>query len=319
MQVRLGYVAIALNLPKVTSSSTVTYSNYNKLLSMEKKIEKLKAVTLSNLDDLYTILKYTIENQIHFYRITSALVPLCTHPEVMWDYRKIFRKDFQRIGAFIKQHNMRVDTHPDEFNVLNSNRDEVVENTIRNLWFHAHFFEDMEYSEGKMVMHVGGGVGGKEKALERFKANFNKTPQEISSRIIIENDDKTFTTKEVLELCKDLSIPMVLDVHHHICNNNGEKLTDLLGEIFQTWEGESLPPKIHFSSPREGEKDRKHADYIEAESFIRFLDIAKELGMDFDIMLEAKMKDLALFKLTEDIKNLRPRWRWIDNSTLIIT
>lgn len=316
MQVRLGYVAIALNLPKVTSSSTVTYSNYSKISSIEKKIEKLKAVTLSNLDDLYKILNYTTENEIHFYRITSALVPLCTHPEVMWDYRKIFKKDFQRIGTFINKHHMRVDTHPDEFNVLNSNRDEVVENTIRNLWFHAHFFEDIEYSEGKMVIHVGGGVGGKEKALERFKANFSKTPREVSSKLIIENDDKIFTAKEVLELCKDLSIPMVLDVHHHICNNNGEKLEDLLGDIFQTWRDEKLPPKVHFSSPREKDQDRKHADYIEPKSFIDFLEMAKGLNMDFDIMIEAKMKDLALLKLVEDIKNLKPQWQWLDKSTL---
>lgn len=42
MIVRIGYVAIALNLPKVTSSSNVTYSFYNKLISDEKNWKNLK-------------------------------------------------------------------------------------------------------------------------------------------------------------------------------------------------------------------------------------------------------------------------------------
>ena len=134
MRIRLGYVAIALKLPKVTSSSAVTYTNYEKQGNEEKKLNKLKQVTLTNLDDLYKILEYNVKNNIHFYRITSALVPLATHPDVKdWDYRKIFNVDFERIGDFIKNNDLRVDTHPDEFNVLNSIKEEVVESTKRNL------------------------------------------------------------------------------------------------------------------------------------------------------------------------------------------
>jgi len=82
MRVRLGYVAIALNIPKTTSSSNVTYTHYKKLATEEEQLEKLKTKTLSNLNNLYKILNYNVENKIHFYRITSALVPLATHPEV---------------------------------------------------------------------------------------------------------------------------------------------------------------------------------------------------------------------------------------------
>ena len=45
MKIRLGYVAIAKKLgKKITSSSTVTFTNYNKISTSEKKLEKLKAV-----------------------------------------------------------------------------------------------------------------------------------------------------------------------------------------------------------------------------------------------------------------------------------
>lgn len=319
MRIRLGYVSIALKLPKITSSSTVTYTNYQKQMNEEKKLNKLKQVTLSNLDDLYKIFEYNVENNIHFYRITSALVPLATHPDVgNWDYRKIFNVDFKRIGDYVRNNDMRVDTHPDEFNVLNSTRGEVVENTKRNLLFHVNLFEDIKYPEGKMILHIGSSQGGKEAAIKRFISNFKEFPIEITRCLILENDDKTFNVKEVLQICKEVNTPMVLDVHHYICNNEGEALIPMLKDIFGTWEGQTLPPKIHFSSPREGEKDRKHSDFINPHDFVEFLENCKPLGIDFDIMLESKMKDLSLFKLVEDIKELRKDWKWIDNTTLEI-
>ena len=319
MRVRLGYVAIALNLPKTTSSSNVTYTLFKKLPTEEKQLEKLKTTTLNNLNNLYKILNYNAEQKIHFYRITSALVPLATHPEVdNWNYRLIFKKDFERLGNFIKENNLRVDTHPNEFNVINSSKATVVYNSINNLKFHVNLFEDMNYPLGKMVLHVGSGEGGKDIALNRFISNFENVPSEISSRLILENDDKTFTAAETLDLCKRLNLPMVLDVHHHNCNNNGEVLEDLLEEILATWDKEQLPPKFHFSSPKEGPLDRKHSDFIVAEDFINFIEICKVHDRDIDIMLEAKQKDLALFKLMEDLKRLRKNWNYIDNSTFEI-
>jgi UV DNA damage endonuclease len=317
MRIRLGYVAIALNLPKVTSSSSVTFTNYNKLFSEEQKLNKLKQVTLSNLDDLYKILQYNLKHQVHFYRITSALIPLATHPEVTnWDYRKIFDIEFSRLGKFIKNNNMRVDTHPDEFNVVNSIREDVVISTERNLWNHVHFFEDMDYANGKMILHIGGAQGGKQEAMNRFINNFKKFPKEITSRLILENDDKTFTASEVLSICKKVNAPIVFDVHHHMCNNTGESVESLISDIFSTWDNQLLPAKFHFSSPKETEKDRKHSDYINAEDFVSFIELCKPLDKDFDIMLEAKKKDQALFQLIEDIKAIRPNWNWIDNTTI---
>lgn len=319
MKVRLGYVAIALKLPKVTSSSSVTFKTYSKLALKEEKLDKLKKVALSNLNDLYKILQYNIENKIHFYRITSALIPLANHPEVVnWDYRKIFHKDFEAIGKLIKENTLRVDTHPDQFNVINSINENVVENTKQNLWFHVHLFQDMNYELGKMVIHIGSGQGGKEYALNRFINNFNKFPREIIEKLILENDDKTFTANDTLKTCKILNTPMVLDVHHHICNNDGEPLSSILGDILDTWNKDILPPKVHFSSPRNGDKDRKHADYINPEDFINFINECKVFNRDLDVMIEAKQKDLALYKLVEDIKELKKDWKWIDKTTFQI-
>lgn len=120
MIIRLGYVAIALNLKKVTSSSTVTFATYNKLKNEEERLKKLKSITFSNIDALDEILKYNMKNNIHFYRLTSKLIPLSTHPEVVWDYKRYFSKELNRIGEIVKASNMRIDFHPDQFNVINS-------------------------------------------------------------------------------------------------------------------------------------------------------------------------------------------------------
>ena len=317
MRVRLGYVAIALNLPKVTSSSAVTFANYNKIFNEEEKLRKLKKVTLSNLEDLMKILQYNVENDIHFYRITSTLVPLGTHPEVMWNYRNIFKRDFQYLGDFIKRNDLRVDTHPNEFNVINSIREDVVESTIRNLWAHVHLFEDMGYENGKMVLHVGSSQGGRESAMDRFIRNFKALPKEISERVILENDDKTFTAKEVLHICKEINAPMVFDVHHHLCNNQGEAVETFLEDIFHTWDNEFYPPKLHFSSPKDGGVDRKHHDYMNCEDFIAFIDLCKDINMDIDIMIEAKGKDQAMFKLIEELKE-NANYKWIDRTSFEI-
>lgn len=314
MIVRLGYVAIALNLKKTTSSSTLTYARYTKMDEKERLI-KLKEVTYSNLEALEKIIQYNIDNQIHFYRITSNLIPLATHPDVGWDFLKYFRSNLQYIGKKIKDSNMRIDAHPDQFNVINSDRESVVESTITNLKVQLDIFDAMEY-DGLMVIHIGGARGGKEEATQRFIENINKFPPRIKERLIFENDDKTYTTKEVLDICKQIKSPMVLDIHHHNCNNQGECVGDFIKDIFDTWNDSKFIPKVHFSSPREFENDRKHSDYIDVKSFVAFLKLVKEVdGRDFDVMLEAKMKDLTLEKLMNDLKEYEDI-KIIDKSTI---
>lgn len=317
MKVRLGYVAIALNLDKITSSSTVTYSRYSKINSEQEKLSKLKEVTYSNLEALEKILKYNIDHNIHFYRITSNLVPLATHPDVMWDYKKYFRQNFLNLGNIIKKSNMRVDSHPDQFNVINSTRESVIQSTLVNLNNSVDIFELLNYELGKMVIHIGSSQGGKEESIKRFIRNFNNFPRRIQERLILENDDKVFTAKDVLQICKNLKVPMVLDIHHHNCKNEGEYIGDLLEEIFNTWNDEILPPKLHFSTPKEFENDRKHADYIDADGFASFIQLVKsKVDRDIDIMIEAKKKDKALLKLIEDLRKTNLDFKFIDETTI---
>ena len=141
MRVRFGYVAIAMRLDKVTSSSPVTYKKYSSIESERERLSLLKRVTQSNLIDLIKILKYNIENDIHFYRLTSKLIPLATHQDVVWNYSKVIQTECQEVAKLIKQSSMRVDAHPDQFNVLNSINESVIESSIRTLEHQLDLFD----------------------------------------------------------------------------------------------------------------------------------------------------------------------------------
>ncbi|AOT68198.1 UV DNA damage repair endonuclease UvsE [Geosporobacter ferrireducens] len=305
MIIRLGYVAISLSLHEASPNKTITYKSYEKLKDDESKLYRLKDLVKENLANTKRIL---IHNQVHdikVYRFTSKLIPLATHPDVIqWDYTKAFEQELLDIGSYSKQHQLRVSAHPDHFTLLNSPKENILASSLRDLKYHVNLFEGMNLSEkeAKLVLHVGGIYDSKSKAIERFKTNFVKLPPSIRNRIVLENDDKVYTARDALSICKDLGIPMVLDIHHHWCNNNGENLSQLLGDIFKTWDNEIYPPKIHVSSPKPGKNIRAHADDVDVNFFYHFLQQAKTCNRNFDAMLEAKNKDIALFNLVEQLK-----------------
>ena len=96
MKVRFGYVAIAMRLDKVTSSSPVTYKKYSSLDSERERLSLLKKVTQSNLNDLIKILNYNIENDIHFYRLTSKLIPLALIKRFYGIIQKSFKNSVKK-------------------------------------------------------------------------------------------------------------------------------------------------------------------------------------------------------------------------------
>ena len=148
--------------------------------------------------------------------------------------------------------------------------------------------------------------------MTRFINNFKKLDEESKKMIILENDDKVYNIKHVLYICKKLNIPMVLDYHHYICNNEKENLIDYIEEIFKTWKNET--PKVHLSSPKNKKEYRTHNNYINIEDFVALTHIIKKINIDFDIMIEAKEKDFALFKLVRELKYRN--YRLIDETTI---
>lgn len=314
MRVRLGYVALSKALDDVTTSSTITYTNY---INKNYNASKLLEITKGNLEALNEIIKYNIKNNFHFYRLTSKLVPLATHNKVSFDYIAPLKDEYKKISKLINDNGIRVDTHPDQYAVLNSMDSKIVKNTVEILEYHYKIMDALGIKDKIIIIHVGSSACGKKASITRFINNFNKLSDYIKKCIAVENDDKIYNIKDVLKLCHKIKVPMVLDYHHFICNNEGENLKDYINDIIETWNGRLA--KMHFSSPKSKLKKefRSHNDYINSDDFINFINLIKTQDKDIDIMLEAKAKDDAISRLVRQLK-YKTNYKFIDETTFII-
>ena len=313
MKVRLGYACISKTLNNITTSTPFTYSEYIK----NKDLNKLDQVIKSNLNDLIEILNYNIKNNIHFFRVSSKLIPLATKEDVIFNYYNKYQKYYDNISKLIKEHNLRIDFHPDQFCVLNSINKEVIDSSIRILKYHYNLLKYFKISNKLLILHIGSNQFGKDKSIKRFINNFNNLPKELKEIIAIENDDKVFNIMDCINISKEIKCPIIFDYHHYSCNNNGEKIEDFFPAIIESWHNKT--PKIHFSSPKSKLKKefRSHNDYIDCNSFVNFLNKIKDYTHNIDIMIEAKKTDEAMFKLIREIK-YKTNYKFIDETTFIV-
>lgn len=312
MIIRLGYIGLSKTLD-ITCSRTISYTNFLKLNEVKRK-EKIHDLIISNLTNLEKLIDYNIKNNIHFFRITSNLIPLATLKDIKFNYINPYLKYYHRIVEKINKSHMRLDFHPSEFTVLNSTKKEVVSNTLEILEYHYNLLSVLGIKHPIMVLHIGSSVLGKDNSMKRFINNFNKLPDYIKKCIALENDDKIYNVVDTLEVCRKIGIPMVLDYHHHVCNKENIDINGYYEEIFKTWH--SINPKIHFSSPKSKLKKefRSHHDYINVDDFIAFIESIKHLNFNIDIMIEAKEKDNALFKLVRELK-YKTNYKFLDETS----
>lgn len=199
-----------------------------------------------------------------------------------------------KIKDMVLNNNVRLTVHPGQYSPLNTPNPKVLENTFADFEYHNKLLTLMGGTD--MIIHVGGMYGNKEEAKINFVNNYFKLDDSIRSKLRLENDDKTFTVEDVLEISNVCGIPICLDIHHHNCNSSTHHIRELIDGIMETWEWVGIT-KAHISSEKKHKLDRAHADYVNHEDVEEFLDI---LGSyDVDIMFESKMKDLSVLKLID--------------------
>lgn len=316
--VRLGYVAMSMELKNCSPSQTMTYAQFKRLKDREAAIGKLERIARSNLENCLRLLRHNAANEIHFFRFSSRLIPLANHEDVAdWNYLKPLKGVLNEIRDFLLSRSMRVDFHPDHFVVLNSPQADILKNSLKTLAMHEALLKGMGIApRHRCVLHVGGGYEDKEKALEQFIHNWAFVPVSLQQMVMLENDDTTFTLKDTLYLCEKLGIPMVFDYHHHLANHQQADWKEEWERVTSTWKDSDLPIKMHISSPRSEKDFRAHADYVDAGGFIQFLREISGSVPEIHCMIEAKQKDAALFQLAEDVK--KAGMEQIDQSSFLI-
>ena len=290
---KIGYPCINRSIG-CTANSTFRLVNYSESNLIEK--------VTNNLDCLGKIIRYNLDNNLLFFRISSDLIPFASHPVCTFNWQEYFKERFQEIGDFILENDIRISMHPDQFVLINSNNESIVAKSILDLKWHCEVLDLMELDEtAKVQIHVGGVYGDKNSAIERFVDNYKKLPNFIKKRLAIENDDKLYSLKECLLVSKKTGVPVIFDSFHHSCLNNGELMKDSIELSEKTWKKQDGVLMTDYSSQSPNERFGKHATHIDVENFRDYLKETRE--HDFDIMLEIKDKEKSALKAIEVFKN----------------
>jgi UV DNA damage endonuclease len=263
---------------------------------------KLSSLCLANAESLLMALRYCAHNEIGCFRIGSSILPLKTHPQVGYSVDDLPKSDmivraFRRCGELAFKYGIRTVFHPDQFVVLNSPREDVVEKSIEELEYQA---EVAAWVGADVInIHGGGAYGDKTSALGRFARNLDRLSDVVRSRLTIENDDKVYAPLDLLQFCRANGVPLVYDVHHHRCLQDGLTIEQATDAAFGTWNRE---PLFHISSPLEGwsgPKPQRHHDYVDLSDFP---DCWRQRRITVEV--EAKAKELAVLRLRYEL--LRP-------------
>jgi UV DNA damage endonuclease len=275
-----------------------------------------------SLEMLDRVLDYCERNAIGMYRFASGIAPYATHPELPQFHDQVAEceAELAAFGARARAAGVRLSTHPSQYIVLNSERPETVAASVRDVEVQAALLDAMGCGpEAVCVLHVGGAAGGRGTALERFQRGVDALSDAGRARLVIENDDRAFGLSDVLEVARRASLRVVWDIHHHHCVDP-DHIPDheALALALSTWPADVVP-KIHWSTPRTAIEARKrrvgrrverswvlpplraHADLVDPIAFEHFVRETTAGARDFDVMLEAKAKDLALLRLREQL------------------
>lgn len=278
---KIGYPCINRTLNCI-GNKTFRLKSYSK--------KKFIETVTNNLDCLQQMLSYNSDNNILFFRISSDIIPFASHPVLTVDWENHFKLKLRDIGRFIKDANMRISMHPDQFIVLNSKRKKVVQRSIQELIYHAAFLDALSLdSTAKIQLHVGGIYNDKQGSMNRFIDHHRLLPSVVKKRLVIENDDRSYAVQDCLYISKKTQVPVLLDIFHHRLHNHHESVQQVLKETARSWKKQDGIAMIDYSSQEENEKPGKHANHINKKDFITFL---HELNtIDVDIMLEIKDKE----------------------------
>ncbi len=290
-----------LGLVCITTTDAVRYKTVTRkrLLSFDERVqqEMLRVIYQENINRINNAIEFCAANDINLYRLTSGLFPFSDEPigaEILED----FAEQLSVTGRKATANNLRIVMHPDQYVVLSSDSESVVENSVKILKMHAKTLDLLEQPRSEWAtMNIHGGKGDR---ADKLVESVEKLPFEIRSRIAFENDEHAYSSSQILEVCRRASVPMVFDAHHHVCrekldNYNHESVAEMFWAARETWANPENQ-LVHISNGRDYFQDRAHHDLIftmpEVFRFAPWIEI------------EAKHKEIAIEKLKNEWLNI---------------
>ena len=299
---RLGYACLNTYLrssrPPIFCSRTCRISTI--LSHGPDGLKYVQGLGLANARDLKTLILWNEKYNIRFLRISSEMFPFASHPVYGYDL-SFAEEPLREAGELAMKLGHRLSVHPGQFTQLGSPRSEVVENAIRDIEYQCQLLRLLHLTgqsdrDAVMVLHMGGVFGSKPDTLDRFRVNYTtRLSADAKRRIVLENDDVAWSVHDLLPICEELDIPLVLDWHHHniihdeSLREGTQDVLPLLPRIEGTWRRKGVSQKMHYSEAGGvGRMRRRHSKRVKT---------LPPCGAGMDLMVEAKDKEQAVFEL----------------------
>ena len=302
--------------PLTEKCTTVAWLNRQ---TVDVAEQRLWDIMVHNTQAVYNLIEWvgSQDPELRMVRIGSNQLPMYTQPDwsYFWkrnDVREYASKEYAKAGDLARKLDVRLSMHPGQFCVLASDNPDVVNRSIEEFEYHADIIRWLGYGKKfqdfKCNVHISG-----RKGPSGLVDVYSKLSEEARNTITIENDENSWGLDASLQLSS--YIPLVLDIHHHWCKTGEyiQRNDDRLSRIIDTWQG--VRPVMHYSVSREDylvghdpntlpnkeelleqgfkkAKLRAHSDYMWNNAVNEW---ASSFRDAFDIMVEAKMKNLASF------------------------
>ena len=338
MSVTYGLVCISevlKDFDKTIAFRAMTRKRFNDLCKQktrEEAILQLSDRILHNVKTTTQIIKHCSDNSINHYRLSSKLFPLITDKTLNIELNELpnieeIKQELKVAGQAAKDLDISLSIHPDQFNVLASEKSEVAEKTIKELNFHAWVLDKMDMPQDySCPINIHPSLSTKDptdinlkKIVDRFWQAFQKTDDAVKKRLVIENEDKGcwncmnlfkyfhIYTRETY----DHAFPLTYDNLHNKCNPSeisGQQVTDEqnIQAFYHTW---PTSPVFHWSigkSDKANEK-RSHADYLDSE--IPEFHNTDGTPLPIKWECEVKAKDKAILKILKKEPTVRAGWK----------
>ncbi len=297
MDSELNHQLPILGLVCITASNQVRFKTTTRKrllqLPLAEQEQVLRQLYAENLRRLGVAIEFCHQENIGLYRMISGLFPFAddTVGEAILTE---FTDALKAVGQRAKDLGIRLVLHPDQFVVLNSDRPEVIENSIKILTTHARIMDLLGLPRSPWaLMNIHGGKGDR---AERLIQVIRDLPETIRSRLTLENDEYTYRASDLVEICHAAGVPLVFDAHHHVIHEHLQTYEDssvpeMLAAARTTW---SVPAwqLVHISNGNRSFNDSHHSDYITLMP-----SCYRQVGW---IEVEAKLKEQAIAKLRQE-------------------
>jgi UV DNA damage endonuclease len=298
--------------PSQPEHATKNRPDKEKPADIERGFAFVRNLGLANARDIPKMIRWNVKYGINFMRLSSEMFPFASHEEYGYKLEPFASEVLAEAGKVAAELGHRLTTHPGQYTQIGSPRKEVVKAAVRDLEYHDEMLSllklpEQEDRDAVMILHMGGTYGDKAATLDRFRENYATLSQGVKNRLVLENDDVSWTVHDLLPVCEELNIPLVLDFHHHnilfdpVVREGTSDIIQLFDRIKATWTRKGIRQKMHYSESTSGaitpRERRKHSARVKT---------LPPCPPDMDLMIEAKDKEQAVFELMRTFR--LPGW-----------